>query len=157
MIMSIESYKPQTVDETSVLELYHRLLEAWNERDAHQFAHLFSGTAHVIGFDGSQLYGQAQVESELKNIFSSHQTGRYIAKVRDIRHLDSHCLLLSAVAGMIPPNSTDIDPSKNSVQSLVAVKKNSQWHIELFQNTAAQFHGRPELSESLANELKELT
>jgi uncharacterized protein (TIGR02246 family) len=157
MIMTIESYKPQTVDETAVLELYHRLLEAWNERDAHQFAHLFSGTAHVIGFDGSQMYGQAQVESELKNIFSSHQTGRYIAKVRDIRHLDSHCLLLSSVAGMIPANSIGIDPSKNAIQSLIAVKNNGAWYIELFQNTPAQFHGRPELSESLVNELKELT
>ena len=155
--MTVESYKPQTIDETAVLELYHRLLEAWNGRDAHQFAHLFSGTAHIIGFDGSQLFGQAQVEAEFKSIFRDHPTGNYVAKVRDIRHLDSHCLLLSAVAGMIPAGHIGIDPAKNAVQSLVAVKNNAVWHIELFQNTPAQFHGRPELSESLANELKELT
>ena len=102
--MTIESYKPQTADEISALEIYHRLLDAWNEQDAHKFAHLFSGTAYVIGFDGSHMIGQSQVEASLKNIFASHRTGTYKAKVRDIRHLDTHCLLLFALTGMIPAN-----------------------------------------------------
>lgn len=154
--MTIESYKPKTADEISVLDLYHALLEAWNEQDAHKFAGSFSGTAYVIGFDGSQMIGQAQVEEELKCIFKDHQTGRYVAKVRDIRHLDSHCMLLYAVSGMIPPDQSHIDPTKNAIQTLVASKKDDSWYIELFQNTPAQFHGRPELSKSMTEELEEL-
>ncbi|MEP7166069.1 MAG: SgcJ/EcaC family oxidoreductase [Ferruginibacter sp.] len=155
--MTVESYKPKSADDVVVLDLYYGLLEAWNNQDAHAFAHFFSGTAHVIGFDGSQMLGQEQVEEALKKIFEDHRTGIYISKVKDIERLDTHCMLLSAVAGMIAPGQNEIDPSKNAIQSLVFIKKNESWLIELFQNTPAQFHGRPELAETLTNELKELT
>jgi hypothetical protein len=39
---------------------------------------------------------------------------------------------------------------------LVAVKRGDDRRIELFQNTPAQFHGRPELSEALTEELRQL-
>lgn len=78
--MTIESYKPQTADEISVLEIYHRLVEAWNERDAHKFSHLFSGTAYIVGYDGSQMIGQAQVESELKKILKITRLANMSAK-----------------------------------------------------------------------------
>jgi len=155
--MTIESYKPKSADEITVLDLYYNLLDAWNKQDAHAFSKFFSGTAHVIGFDGSQMLGQEQVEVELKKIFQDHNTGRYIAKVKDMDHLDTHCILLSAITGIIPADDYEIDPSKNAIQSLVAVKKNDAWQIELFQNTPAQFHGRPELSKDLTTELEELT
>jgi uncharacterized protein (TIGR02246 family) len=154
--MSPESYKPQSADEIAVLELYHRLIEAWNKKNAHAFAHLFSGRATVIGFDGSQMNNQEQIETVLKKIFTDHPTGQYIVKPRDIRHLDKHCLLLLSVAGMIPYGQSSINPSINAIQSLVATKHEDGWYIELFQNTPAQFHGKPEMVTELSNELNEL-
>src|SRR4051812_41321915 len=99
--MIVESYKPHSADELAVFELYHILIEAWNKKDARRFAKLFSGTAFVIGFDGSEMRGQAQIEEELKTIFSHHATGIYKMKVRDVTHLAEHCLLLKAISGMI--------------------------------------------------------
>src|SRR5437764_949573 len=125
--MTIESYKPHTTEEVTIFELYYRLLQAWNEKDAKSFAWLFSGTALVIGFDGSFMTGQEQVEKELKTIFNNNDTGIYVSKVMDVKHLDYHCLLLSAIAGMIPAGNTDINPSLNAVQTLLAVKKDSVW------------------------------
>jgi len=148
-----ESYKPKSAEEIAVLDLYYNLIEAWNRQDAHAFAQTFTGTAVVIGFDGSQMTGKDQVETELKIIFDDHTTGRYVFKLRNIKLLDANCILLSAVTGLIPAGNTGIDPSKNALQSLLAVKKEDGWHIELFQNTAAQFHGRPEMAASLAEEL----
>ncbi len=154
--MTLESYKPKSVDETSVLELYHRLIQSWNDRDAHAFAHLFSGTAMIIGFDGSAMHGFSEAETELTKIFTGHETGIYLTKIRDIKCINDDCFLLLAIAGMVPPGSSWVDPSKNAMQTLLAARKEGKWYIELFQNTPAQFHGRPQLAEELTEELNEV-
>ncbi len=40
--------------------------------------------------------------------------------------------------------------------TLVAVKSDGKWRILLFQNTPAQFHGRPELVQQMTEELRRL-
>jgi uncharacterized protein (TIGR02246 family) len=64
--------------------------------------------------------------------------------------------VLRAVAGMVPPGQSDIEPAVNAVQTLVAAKHDGQWRIALFQNTPAQFHGKPELVQQLTEELRQL-
>jgi hypothetical protein len=55
---------------------------------------------------------------------------------------------------MVPPGASDINPATNAVQSLVAVRREGVWRIALFHNTPAAFHGRPEESEKLTDELR---
>ena len=62
--------------------------------------------------------------------------------------------ILSAVAGLIPPPQDDIVPALNAIQTLVAVARDGVWQAELFQNTPAQFHGRPELADALTARLR---
>jgi hypothetical protein len=57
---------------------------------------------------------------------------------------------------MVPPGEEKIKPERNAVQSLIAVKENESWKIALFQNTPAQYHGSPEVSQALTNELNAL-
>jgi uncharacterized protein (TIGR02246 family) len=109
-----------------------------------------------VGFDGSQINGKLQLELEIGQIFSHHQTASYVGKIREIRFLSPTVVLLRAVAGMVPPGKKDIVPEVNTIQSLIALKENDTWLISLFQNTPAQFHGRPELAEALTKELQEL-
>jgi hypothetical protein len=42
------------------------------------------------------------------------------------------------------------------IQTLIAVKRDGQWRIVLFQNTPAQLHGRPELVQAMTEELRQL-
>lgn len=63
---------------------------------------------------------------------------------------------LVAICGMIPPGKNDIDPSVNAHQTLLATKTSQGWKIVLFQNTPAQFHGRPELVEQMTEELRQM-
>jgi hypothetical protein len=63
--------------------------------------------------------------------------------------------ILRAVAGMVPDGAKDINPAVNAVQTLVAAERGGMWWIEVFQNTPAAFHGKPELSEALTRELRE--
>ena len=63
--------------------------------------------------------------------------------------------MLRAVAGMIPPGQTEINPKVNAIQTLVTQEETGKFKIVIFQNTPAAFHGRPELSLQLTSELQE--
>jgi len=136
-----------------VEELYRRIIDAWNAGDAEAFAAAFLDDGEVVGFDGSQLAGRAAIAAELGRIFADHPTGRYVAKVRSVRSLAPDVALLRAVAGMVPAGQSDLKPELNAVQALLAIRRDAEWRAVLFQNTPAQFHGRPDLVEALTAEL----
>jgi uncharacterized protein (TIGR02246 family) len=151
MVMSSQN------DEKAVRGLYEAVIGAWNKRDAGRYAGLFADDANVVGFDGSIMNGKAAILTELSRIFAEHMTAPYIYKVRELRFLTPDSALLRAVVGMLSPTKTDINPAANAIQSLVAVREDyERWSIALFQNTPAQFHGRPELAEALSDELRQV-
>lgn len=135
-------------------ELYQRLIEAWNKRNARDYALLFASNGSIVGFDGSQVNGQMEIGAHVSEIFSHHQTASYVTIVREVRPIASDVTLLRANAGMVPPGKDDIDPELNAVQSMLAAQKGGKWEISLFQNTPAAFHDRPELSKKLTAELR---
>ncbi|HJP60754.1 MAG TPA: SgcJ/EcaC family oxidoreductase [Gemmatimonadaceae bacterium] len=135
-------------------DLYGQLLEAWDKRNARNYALLFAGDGTLIGFDGSQVNGQLEIGAHVSEVFSHHQTPRYVGLVREVRSIATDVSLLRANAGLIPPGKEDIDPALNAVQSLVAVKKAGAWKIALFQNTPAKFDMQPEQSKALTEELR---
>jgi len=73
-----------------------------------------------------------------------------------VRLLTPEVALLRAVVGMVPHGQREINPATNAIQSLVAVEQDGYWRIALFQNTPAQFHGRPEAVAQLTEELSKL-
>lgn len=143
-------------NEQQVTALYQQLLDAWNHKSARGMADLFSGDGEQIGFDGSQSIGQAEIFSHLAPIFEHHETPRFVTKVKGVRFLSQKIAILRAIAGMVPTGQTDINPNVNTHHTLVAVWTEEDWKIALFQNTPAQFHGRPELVEEMSAELRDL-
>ncbi|GHO42244.1 SgcJ/EcaC family oxidoreductase [Ktedonospora formicarum] len=140
-------------DERAIRTLYHDMLHGWNQHDATAFAAPFSEESTVIGFDGSEMNGQQEIASTLKQIFANHVTAPYITKVKDVRLLSSDVGILRAIVGMVPPGQSDLNPAVNAHQTLVATKYDGAWYITLLQNTPAQFHGRPELVQQMTQEL----
>lgn len=141
---------------TEVQQLYNTLIDAWNRRDAKGMSDQFADQGVQIGFDGSKLIGKKEILAHLTPIFEDHPTAPFITKVKEIRSLGKDTAILYAIAGMVPPGKSDIEPAVNAHQTLVAVKKNNDWQVELFQNTPAQFHGRSELVEEMTEELRQL-
>jgi uncharacterized protein (TIGR02246 family) len=142
-------------DENEVGLLYQELLKRWNKRRASEMTDLFAEDGNLVGFDGSQINGRSEARSVLSQIFADHQTAAYLGIVKEVRLLSPDVAILRAVAGMVPPGHSDINPEVNAVQTLVAVKRQNKWSIALFQNTPAAFHGRPELSERMTEELRQ--
>jgi uncharacterized protein (TIGR02246 family) len=135
-------------------DLYDRLIDAWNKRNARDYALLFASTGSIVGFDGSQVNGQTEIGGHVSEIFSHHQTASYVTIVREVRSIAADVTLLRANVGMVPPGKDDLNPEMNAVQSMVAARKNGKWEIALFQNTPAAYHQRPDLSKKLTDELR---
>ena len=148
-----EAFSP---DEFEVYTLYSQMMAGWNKRDAEALAVPFAEEGEIIGFDGSQHIGRADIAATIGHIFAEHLTPPYICKIRSVRLLSPEVAMLRAIAGMVPPGKSDLDPQLNTHQTLIAAKRDGIWRIILFQNTPAQFHGRPELVEQMTEELRQL-
>lgn len=142
-------------DETKIRLLYKKLLESWNNHNARDFANLFAENGNTIGFDGSQMNGRRQINDELSQILANHNVASYLGIVREVRSLSPTIFILRAVAGMVPPGKAKINPAVNAIQTLIGQKEEELFFIALFQNTPAAFHGRPELSSQLTEELQQ--
>jgi uncharacterized protein (TIGR02246 family) len=143
-----------TMSENEVRALYEKLIAGWNAHDGETMAAPIADDGVIIGFDGSLSSGKQAIKTEMAGIFADHETGRYAVKVNSVRALGSQAVILRAIAGLVPPGQGAINPQTNSHQTVVAEEQNGQWRIVLFQNTPAQFHGRPELVEEMTRELQ---
>ncbi len=141
--------------EHELRQLHASLLDAWNRRDAARFASYFAANGSMVGFDGSGVEGAASIKAHLAQVFGNHITASYVAIVREVRPLGGDVALLRAVAGMVPPGHSRVNPGVNAVQSLVACRDGADWQIQLFHNTPAAYHGRPDAVAALTAELQQ--
>jgi uncharacterized protein (TIGR02246 family) len=142
------------MNEKDVGALYEQLIAGWNAHDGEAMAAPFAVDGVIIGFDGSVSSGRQTIGAAMASIFADHETGRYAVKARSVRALGPQAVILRAIAGLVPPGQKAINAETNSHQTVVAEAQDGQWRIVLFQNTPAQFHGRPELVEDMTRELQ---
>ncbi|BAN24639.1 SgcJ/EcaC family oxidoreductase [Caballeronia insecticola] len=137
--------------------VYFGLLEDWNRQDAVAMAERFAERGSLIGFDGSTVDGRACIEAHLQPIFAQHATPLFVAKVREVRRMaNGQTLLVRAVAGMWPRGANELDPRFNAIQTTLLSLCDGAYRIEMFQNTPAALHGRPDEGEKLSAELREI-
>ncbi|MFI0487408.1 SgcJ/EcaC family oxidoreductase [Actinomadura sp. 9N215] len=140
----------------AVRDLYRRILDGWNARDGRAFAESFRDDGVSVGFDGSLHAGRDEIAARMDAVFAEHPTARYVAAIRDVRLIGPGAAVLHAVAGMVPPGSTDLDPDANAVQTVTASRLLDEWRVALFQTTPAAYHGRPGDAAALTAELRAL-
>ncbi|MEH7237963.1 SgcJ/EcaC family oxidoreductase [Bacillus sp. JJ1562] len=124
-------------NENKIISIYQNLLDAWNTQNARGMADLFAEDGEQIGFDGSQSIGSAEIFAHLEPIFKHHRTARFVSKVKSVKLLSDKIAILRAIAGMVPPGQSDINPSVNTLHTLVVQENEGNWKIKLFQNTPA--------------------
>ena len=140
----------------AVVGLYESLLRSWNDRDAKRFAALFTPDGICVGFDGTEYCSAKEIASELAKIFRDHPVAAYVWKVRDVKEVDDHTVILRASAGMVPPGSKTIKPDRNVIHVMVAHRSDDGWRIASYQNTPARYDGRPDAVDALTKELQAL-
>ena len=138
-------------DKTAIQELYQQKINGWNSGNGDKFAEPYTDDSDYIGFDGTHLKGRSEI-----GLFHQMLKGtRLLGKIKSIRFLTSGVAVIVAVGGTIEAGQTSINPDRNSIHTIVAIKQDSKWHFSAFQNTRAQYVGRPEMSEALTRELEQ--
>jgi uncharacterized protein (TIGR02246 family) len=145
-------------DEAAIRALYQQVIDGWNAGSGDAFAAPFEEDADQVGFDGTHFKGRKEIASFHQHLFDMFLKGsRLVGKVRSVRFVTSDVAVMHAVGGTVMAGQTDLDPERNSVQTLVAVKrKNGKWRLAAFQNTRAAYIARPEESQKLTEELPAL-
>ena len=144
-----------TDDEGAIRSLYQQLMDGWNAASGDAFAAPFEEDGDLVGFDGTHIKGRQEIASFHQHLFDMFLKGsRLVGKVRSVRFLISNVAVMHAVGGTVMAGQSDLDPERNSIQTLVAVKRNGKWRLAAFQNTRATYMGRPEESQKLTEELR---
>jgi uncharacterized protein (TIGR02246 family) len=146
-----------TADETAICALYQQMMEGWNAACGYAFASPFEENGDLVGFDGTYIKGRQEIALFHQHLFDMFLKGsRLVGKVRSVRFLTSDVAVMHAIGGTVMAGQTDLDPERNSVQTLVAVKRNGKWSLAAFQNTRATYISRPDESQKLTEELQTL-
>jgi uncharacterized protein (TIGR02246 family) len=148
--------KRSTDDESVVRSLYFQMIDGWNKGSGDTFAAPFAEDGDLVGFDGMHLRGRQEIASFHQQLFDILVKGsRLVGKIRNVRFLTPDVVIMHAVGGTIMDGQTDIEPERNSVHTLVAMKGNDgKWRLAAFQNTRAQYIGRRDMSNELTEELR---
>ena len=156
-IPQLQAPKQSTDDEAAIRSLYFQMIDGWNKGDGDSFASPFADDSDLVGFDGTHLKGRQQIASFHQQLLDTYVKGsRLVGKIRNVRFLTPDVAIMHAVGGTIMKGQTDIEPERNSIHTIVFKKVNGdKWYVAAFQNTRAQYIGRPDMSNELTEELRE--
>jgi uncharacterized protein (TIGR02246 family) len=139
--------------------LYRKKIEGWNEADGQKFAEPYAEDADFIGFDGTYLSGRSEITTFHQMLFDKFLRGsRLIGKIKSIKFPIPNVAIIVAISGTIESNQSIINPERNSIHTIVAVKhdNNGQWCFTAFQNTRAIYIGQPQKAEQLTKEIEQI-
>jgi uncharacterized protein (TIGR02246 family) len=132
------------------------MIDGWNASSGDAFAAPYTDDSDFIGFDGTYMKGRREIASFHQMLFDKFLRGSHlIGKIRSIRFVTIDIAIMIAVGGTVMAGKSDIEPERNSIHTIVAVKRDSNWYFTAFQNSRTQYVGRPEESQALTEELRQ--
>jgi uncharacterized protein (TIGR02246 family) len=132
-----------STDETAIRDLYQQMMEGWNKGSGEDFAAPFTEEADFIAFDGTRFKGRQEIASSHQPLFDKWLKGsRLVEYAMDVRLLSPNTALMHVVGGTVMAGQTEPSPERDSIQTLVAVKRGGEWRLVTFQNTRIRPMGR---------------
>lgn len=130
-------------NETAVRALYEQLMDGWNKGSGQAFASVFTEDGDLVAFDGTHFHGRAEIVPFHQELFDKWLKGtRRVGQVKDVRFLRPDIALMHAVGSTVMRGKSHPDPSRDSIQTLVAVREAGEWRLAAFQNTRLRSMGR---------------
>jgi uncharacterized protein (TIGR02246 family) len=128
--------EPVHTDEADVHALYQRIMEGWNLGSGAAFAAAWAEEGQLIGFDGTHLTSRAEIARFHEALFQTHLKGtRLVGQVTDVQFPAPDVALLHGRGGTIMRGDSAPTPERDSLQTLVAVRRDGEWQLLAFQNT----------------------
>lgn len=130
-------------DVAQVQALYTELMDGWNQGSGEAFASPFAADGELIGFDGTHLRGRREIAVFHQPLFDKWLKGtRLVGEAKSVRFLSRDVALVHAVGGTVMPGKSTPAPERDSIQTLVATRRDGEWRLEAFQNTRVRPMGR---------------
>jgi len=123
-------------DVEDIRALYAATMDGWNRGSGAAFAEPFADEVDFVAFDGTRFRGRDELVRFHDPLFETHLKGtRLVGDVTDVRFLGSDVAVAHAYGGTILRGKQHPAPERNSVQTLVAMKRDGRWQFVAFQNT----------------------
>jgi uncharacterized protein (TIGR02246 family) len=132
-----------SADEAAVRDLYQQLMDGWNQGSGAAFASVFMENGDLIGFDGTHLKGREEISSLHQELFDKWLEGtQLVGQIENMAFPAPDVAVVHAVGGTIPSGKSTPVPERDSIQTLVATKRDGKWHFMAFQNTRIRRMGQ---------------
>ena len=123
-------------DERAVRELFEKLLEDWARGDGEAYGSRFAEDADYVAFDGTRTKGREEISSSHQRLFDKFMKGtRLTGRIEGIEFPVPGVALIHATGGTVMRGKREPSPERDSIQTLVAVKRAEGWRFAAFHNT----------------------
>lgn len=123
-------------DEAAVRGLYEQLMKGWNRGSGAEFAAVFAEDGDLVAFDGTHFEGRQEIATFHQELFDKWLKGtRLVGRVKSVRFLGPNVALMHAVGGTMMRGKAVPSLERDSIQTLVAVRRGGEWRLAAFQNT----------------------
>lgn len=141
--MRIHGVEPRPGDADQIRRLYVAVMDGWNAGSGEAFAAPFAEDADFIAFDGTRFHGRDEIVRFHDPLFKTHLKGtRLVGGVTDVRFVSPDVAVLHAHGGTVMRGKREPSPERDSLQTLVAVRRDDRWQLVAFQNTRVRPIGK---------------
>lgn len=131
-----EQTTTRATDEAAIRDLFEKLLDDWGRGDGQAYGSRFTQDADYVAFDGSRTRGRGYISSSHQQLFDKFLKGtRLTGRVLSVKFPSPDVALVHATGGTVMRNKSKPSPERDSIQSLVAVKRDGEWLFAAFHNT----------------------
>jgi len=132
--MSPHTSQPE--NEAAVRALYTQLMDGWNKGSGEAFSAPFTEDGHLVAFDGMRFKGRDEIASFHQPLFEKWLKGtQLVGKIENVYFLSPDIALMHALGGTVMRGKSRPSPERDSIQTLVAIKRDGEWRLAAFQNT----------------------
>ena len=125
----------RSADEAAVRDLHRRLMDGWNRGSGDAFAAVFAEDGDQVAFDGTHLEGRAEIASSHQELFDRWMKGtRLVGRIEDIRFPSPDVAIAHAVGSTVMRGKMEPSRERDSIQTLVAVKRDGEWQLAALDN-----------------------
>ncbi len=132
---SLEKNTPTRDDEAAIRDVYRRLMEGWNRGSGEAFAAVFDEDGDQVAFDGTRFAGRREISDFHQELFDKWMKGtRLVGRVESVRFPAPDVAVTHARGGTIMRGKSAPSPERDSIQTLVVVRRNGEWRLAALDN-----------------------
>lgn len=122
-------------DEAAIRDLYRRMMDGWNRGSGEAFAEVFAEDGDQIAFDGSHFRGRREIAAFHQELFDKWMKGTcLVGRIESIKFPAPDVAIAHARGSTIMRGKSEPSPERDSIQTLVAVRRDGEWRLAALDN-----------------------